>query len=52
MPTSPWKPEYGGPVHHRDTEEIDEQRDSYPSGDIITVRCKVCGAQWVEELPQ
>lgn len=37
---------------HEETEEIGEQENGWPGGDIITVRCKVCGWKWKEELPQ
>lgn len=39
-------------VRHHDTEEIGEQWDGWPAGDIITIRCKNCGIQWETELPQ
>lgn len=37
---------------HEDTEEVGEQENGWPGGDIITVRCKNCGLKWKEELPQ
>lgn len=39
-------------VRHHDTEEIGEQEDGYPGGDIVRIRCKNCGCSWKEELPQ
>lgn len=41
-----------GRWEHTNTEEVGDQRDGYPGGDIVTVRCKDCGAKWTEELPQ
>jgi hypothetical protein len=37
---------------HSDTEELGNQEDGNPAGDIIKVRCKTCGMVWKEELPQ
>lgn len=39
-------------VRHHDVGEVDDQRDGYPGGDIVTYRCKNCGHQWTAELPQ
>lgn len=50
--TTPWKPEYGTPVVHEGTDNIGEQEDGWPGGDIITVKCRNCGHIWRQELPQ
>ena len=39
-------------VRHHDVEEIGEQEDGWPGGDIVTYRCKNCGTKWLAELPQ
>lgn len=46
------KLENGERVRHHETEEIGEQEDGYPGGDIVTIRCKICGTKWKSELPQ
>lgn len=52
-PEEPWdhKPT-SGVVRHTDVEEIGEQRDGWPAGDIQRMRCRNCGHEWDEELPQ
>jgi hypothetical protein len=37
---------------HEFYDEIGEQENGYPGGDIITVKCCSCGEQWKQELPQ
>lgn len=37
---------------HTRVEEVGDQRDGYPGGDIQRMRCKDCGKEWTEELPQ
>jgi len=37
---------------HVDVEEVGDQKDGYPGGDIVTYRCKNCGIKWEQELPQ
>lgn len=41
-----------GRWEHTRAGEVGEQEDGYPGGDIVTMRCKDCGATWREELPQ
>jgi hypothetical protein len=41
-----------GRWQHTNTEEVGDQQDGWPGGDIITVRCKDCGHQWTQELPR
>lgn len=41
-----------GRWRHTNTEEVGPQESGWPSGDIVTVRCKDCGHTWREELPQ
>lgn len=48
----PWKPEMGTPCQHVDAHEDGDQRDGYPGGDIITMKCPNCGVSWKSELPQ
>lgn len=51
---SPWNGELvkGQRVSHSETEEVGEQEDGYPGGDIVRIRCKNCGHTWKTELPQ
>lgn len=42
----------GDRVRHHDTEEVGEQEDGWPGGDIVTIRCMNCGIRWKMELPQ
>lgn len=49
---NPWDPSKGTPVSHEDVEEVGDQEDGYPGGDIQRYRCRACGATWKEELPQ
>jgi hypothetical protein len=37
---------------HPDAHEVGDQRDGWPSGDIVTMRCPNCGYEWDKELPQ
>ena len=39
-------------VVHPDAEEVGEQKDGWPGGDIITLKCPHCGHSWEKELPQ
>jgi hypothetical protein len=50
-PARPWRKGGPTPVVHPQAEEI-SQRDGYPGGDIVTMRCPVCGHEWTMELPQ
>lgn len=49
---NPWAPGMPTPVQHAGAHEIGEQRDGYPGGDIVTMKCPNCGHEWREELPQ
>lgn len=52
---NPYTPERDIPncrVKHESVEEIGEQINGWPGGDIVTYRCKICGVEWTEELPQ
>lgn len=53
-PEDPMTPDrdHGQRWEHRDTEEVGDQMDGWPGGDVVTVRCKACGTTWREELPQ
>lgn len=42
----------GNRWEHPDADEVGEQENGWPGGDIITVQCKICGRKWKEELPQ
>lgn len=48
----PWDRKTRGRVRHHGASEVGEQRDGYPGGDLVTMRCKFCGHSWEEELPQ
>ena len=37
---------------HPDSHEVGVQKDGWPHGDIITLKCPNCNVQWDEELPQ
>lgn len=39
-------------LHPSAREVRGSQRDNYPHGDMVTVRCPVCGYEWERELPQ
>ncbi len=28
------------------------QQEGWPSGDIVTIKCPICGFEWERELPQ
>jgi hypothetical protein len=54
-PEHPWTPDMRGPglfILHPSAKEVGEQQDGWPSGDIVTMRCPVCGYTWEKELPQ
>ena len=38
--------------YHPDAVEIGEQRDGYPGGDMVLMRCPHCGYVFDCELPQ
>jgi hypothetical protein len=42
----------GGRWAHTNVEEIGDQVDNYPCGDLQRMRCRDCGATWWTELPQ
>lgn len=48
---APWKGQPGR-VRHHDTAEVGEQEDGWPGGDIVRIRCRNCGHEWEQELPQ
>ena len=48
----PWDPSKGSRAVHDNTEDVGEQQDGYPGGDLQRVRCKNCGKSWTMELPQ
>jgi hypothetical protein len=39
-------------IEHTEVEEVGEQEDGWPGGDIVTYRCKICGKMWKAELAQ
>ncbi len=39
-------------IRHHGAEEVGDQRDGWPAGDIQPMRCRFCGARWETELPQ
>lgn len=47
------KEESGWGWSHVEAHEVhDSQEDGWPGGDIVTMRCSVCGIEWERELPQ
>jgi hypothetical protein len=50
--SNPWDGKKGPRVRHHGAEEVGDQRDGYPGGDIVTKRCRFCQHEWTEELPQ
>ena len=51
-PEAPWHEGLPTPVRHPSVHEVGNQEDGYPGGDIVTMRCDVCGHTWKMELPQ
>ena len=47
----PWKDDLV-PIEHQDTYEVGEQEVGWPGGDVIRIKCRNCGHQWKQELPQ
>lgn len=37
---------------HTAAREVGDQENGWPGGDIVTMRCSDCGAEWKMELPQ
>lgn len=37
---------------HTNAHEVGGQRDGWPGGDIVRMRCEDCGHEWEMELPQ
>lgn len=41
------------PVRHHGAHEVPgSQRDGWPSGDTVQMKCDYCGHEWEKELPQ
>lgn len=51
-PETPWNPSIASPVEHIKAEEVGDQEDGWPGGDIVRYHCPVCGHSWKSELPQ
>lgn len=51
-PENPMPKGASGSWLHTNVEEVGEQQDGYPGGDIQKMRCTDCGKEWKEELPQ
>lgn len=49
---TPWDHKYDGRVQHPDAQEVGEQEDGWPGGDIVTYLCPHCGHRFKVELPQ
>lgn len=51
---NPWTRETKGSrfILHPDADEVVMQRDGWPSGDLVDMRCPHCGHTWTKELPQ
>jgi hypothetical protein len=50
-PATPWRKGLPTPVVHPGAETV-RQRDGYPGGDIVTMRCAACGHEWEMEMAQ
>ena len=37
---------------HTNAKEVGDQRNGWPGGDLVTMRCLDCGTEWTMELPQ
>lgn len=37
---------------HTNCHEVGDQRDGYPGGDTVSMRCDDCGEEWTTELAQ
>lgn len=37
---------------HDNAHEVGDQRDGYPGGDLVIMKCDNCGVTWEMELPQ
>ena len=46
------KRELGVGWEHQEAHEVGDQKDGYPGGDIVRMRCVTCGTEWNMELPQ
>ena len=42
----------GRKVQHPKASEVGDQEDGWPGGDIIRMKCPICGTRWKKELPQ
>ena len=51
-PESPMPKGATGRWAHTNVEEVGRQRNGWPCGDDQDYRCKDCGHEWTEELPQ
>ncbi|KKN27336.1 hypothetical protein LCGC14_0865610 [marine sediment metagenome] len=51
-PERPWKNGDETPVVHPLAKEVGEQEGGWPSGDIVSYKCPICGTRWKSELPQ
>jgi hypothetical protein len=54
MAVAPWTEDVARDlkVVHPAAREVGEQRDGWPSGDLVTMLCPYCGHRWEKELPQ
>lgn len=51
--SSPWNSKMNFmAVRHHGAEQVGEQENGWPAGDVITMRCRFCGHEWQKELPQ
>jgi hypothetical protein len=51
-PESPMPKGAMGFWEHTNAEEVGDQENGWPGGDIVKMRCKDCGVTWKMELPQ
>ena len=56
IPDNPYTSERhveGARWEHSDIDEVPgSQKNGWPSGDRVTMKCNTCGITWEEELPQ
>lgn len=51
-PYTPERHNTGDRWKHDNVHGVDEQKDGWSGGDIVTMECKNCDKRWTEELPQ
>ena len=52
LPETPWIEDKGRSLHPYASEVPDSQFGNWPSGDTVRMKCPICTASWIMELPQ